>query len=449
VKVALQLPAKHSLKQGVIMNALAIQGVTEVWVANGTKYGKTIAAATALCSQAPLRKQALYRWVAPIYMQAKIGYQYCSRMLPAEPHVKRHDGEPSLLFRGIDTRIQFFHGQRPESLEGEATHGNILDEAAKMREEVYAAVKTTTTVTRGKILLVSTPLGKNWFYKGCMSAKEEMVRAKHEGRQPTKLFINAPSTDNPAVSAAAIVEARKSLPDRLYRQFYLAEFVDDGQVFSGFRASQYGLHLSFDNVQRQHWLHPEAKEMRVVLGVDWAKTRDWTVFIAIDTATRKVVGFLRFHNLPYTEAIRELVRFKRSFMEVDVCLHDKTGVGMAIDDQLAYTDIPYRGIVFTNTSKAEMVSRLITAFEQRALGIPAWDLMEAELDAFEVQASAMGRMQYSAPAGDHDDIVCALMLANSAFLESSGDDEVTYLEDLGKGMEPSALELYYTDLDDD
>lgn len=428
------------------MNGFNWQGVTEIWVACGTKYGKTLSASAALVTAAPRKPQSLWRWVAPIYTQSQIGFNYCRRMLPGEPYVKARENSLILQFPSIDTRIQYFHGQHPESLEGEATAGNILDEAAKMKETVYAAVKTTTTVTRGIIIPISTPFGKNWFYKGCMAAKEEMARAKFEGRDPTKIFITARTIDNPKVSQAAIEEARRSLPDRLFRQYYLAEFVDDGNVFSGFRKCLFGdaLNLYGDN---QSWFMPDCDEMTVVIGADWAKTVDWTVFFAIELKTRRVVGYYRFHKKTYTEAIRQLMLFSRKFKEVEIVYHDKTGVGVAIDDQMAYTGLNYRGITFTQQSKSEMVNRLITAFEQTAIWIPRLPVLEAELDSFEVSTNALGNMSYSAPTGEHDDSVCSLMLAHAALLQyGERDMTIRYLEDLPKDKkldDPSTIEEYY------
>ena len=150
----------HSDKQKLIMNAFFIPGLIEMWVACGSKFGKTFAASSAISLAFPLKQQALWRWVAPIYTQSKIGFKYCKRMLPPEPYVRPNESNLSLSIPAIDSQIQFFHGQHPESLEGEATAGNILDECAKMKEGVYESAKTTTTVTRGPIIGISTPKGK-------------------------------------------------------------------------------------------------------------------------------------------------------------------------------------------------------------------------------------------------------------------------------------------------
>ena len=179
---------------------------------------------------------------------------------------------------------------------------------------------------------------------------------------------------------------------------------------------------------------------------------DWTVFFAISMThgIARVVGFERFHRKTYTEAIRNLVRFSRRFKKVEVVYHDKTGVGVAIDDQLAFTDLNYVGINFTNQSKSEMVNRLMTAFEQKQIIIPKWNVLHSELDSFEVKVNATGSMSYNAANGSHDDTICALMLANQAALQYGDRNlEVKFLEDLPRANSTSTLSNYYNNIIDD
>ena len=49
----------HSNKQALIMNAFFINGLQEIWVACGTKFGKTFAASSAMSLAFPLKQQAL------------------------------------------------------------------------------------------------------------------------------------------------------------------------------------------------------------------------------------------------------------------------------------------------------------------------------------------------------------------------------------------------------
>ena len=434
------------------MSAFFTQGLTEMWVSCGTKFGKTISGASGLVGRAAVTPGSLFRWVAPIYSQTKIGFRYCQRVLPGSPYTEINKSEPSITLLHNDSRIEFRSGRFAEDLEGEACMGYVLDECAKMDEQVYDSAKTTTTITRGPLLAISTPRGKNWFYTRCMQAKEEMEWSLKRGEAPTKIFLTAPSIENPSVTADAIEEAKRSLPDRLFRQYYLAEFVEDGSVFVGFRESLYGPPLQLGE-ERQTWVSDNANDRTVVIGADWAKATDYTVFIAIDIKENKVVGFDRFHRCPYTEGVRRLVHFAKRFGDVEVVLHDKTGVGQAIDDQLDHTSLPAEGITFSNASKSEMVTRLITTLEQKQVQLPHWPQLLNELEAFEVTTTATGLMSYGASPGRHDDIVCALMLANSGLLRFGHSDfKIRYLEDLVD--EPAdflehPLMRYYEDMIED
>lgn len=415
IRIEMNTPP-HSDKQNLIMNAFFIPGLIEMWVACGSKFGKSISASTALCLAFPLKRQALWRWIAPVYSQSRIGYKYCKKILPPEPYTRLNESNLSISMPLIDSQIQFFHGQHPETLEGEATHGNILDEAAKMKEGVYESVKTTTTVTRGPIVGISTPKGKNnWFYRRCMEAKEEMLRARHENRRPTKIFIHAPTMVNPYVSMDIINDAKRTMPERLWRQYFLAEFVSDGACFSNVSSCFTSDYI--ETGENFHWYSDVTIDQDVVVGVDWARNIDCTVFTAIAPKDRRLKGIWRMKGLSYPKQILRLKTFCSKFKSANTIWHDKTGVGVALDDMLGETELPFRGITFTNSSKNEMMVRLMLAFETQGIGIPNIDKLVNELNDIEVKTTATGLPTYSAPDGSTDDIVMSLALSYSAMLQ--------------------------------
>ena len=97
-----------------------------------------------------------------------------------------------------------------------------------------------------------------------------------------------------------------------------------------------------------------------------------------------------------------------------------------------------------------MVNRLMTAFEQKQIIIPKWNVLHSELDSFEVKVNATGSMSYNAANGSHDDTICALMLANQAALQYGDRNlEVKFLEDLPRANSTSTLSNYYNNIIDD
>jgi len=461
--ITIDPPAPHSKKQRMLMQAFQTPGIREIWVAAGTKFGKSIGLSVGGANALISRPRATWRWTAPIYDQAEIGMQYVQRILPNDDSIVNvNKGKMRIHLPDLDATMKFAHAQDPNSLEGFGIAGDIFDECAKIKREAYDAAKTTRTVTGGLGVYGSTPLGKNWFYVKCMEAKDEMDWAIRNGKVPTRIFLTAPSTDNPLVSQEAVEEARRDMPDRLFRQYYLAEFIDDGTVFANFRNCIFGEELDvYGEVQK--WTAPGSDEKRVVLGIDWAKTIDWTVFWAIDIDARpaRVVGFQRFHRRPYIEQVKMLGWFGKQFGEVVGGYHDKTGVGVAIDELVHHLPFPIEGITLTNRSKTDMVNRTITRFEVRDVAMPWWPLAVREFDAFEVRTNAIGTMSYSAPSGQTDDAVMAFIMAEAALGEHSSSLEIRTIrsgDDRSKDDDDDASEIpeddsaiaqFYRDLADD
>lgn len=448
VVVTIQPPEAHSKKQRLIMNAFQIPGLKKIYVACGTKYGKSLSASVCQ-SQAGLSMPGTkWRWIAPIYEQAKVGMDYFRKLLPGEPHSLFKDNAMRIELPYAGTEFQFWHCKNPYSLEGAGIHGNIFDEAAKCPYAAVAAAQTTVTFTQGPQGYFSTPLGKNWFYKECMEAKEHMRWSLANGRQPERIFLTAPTTENPGISKAIIENARRSLPDRLFRQYYLAEFVDDGSVFLGFRECIRGDKLDVFGAT-QHWVAPDASSLDVFFGIDWAKKEDYTVITALTVAQGKpqLVGFLRFQGIGYVEALKQLYQFVKKFRKVINIKHDRTGVGEAIDDMMGQLTVPFEGVIFTNASKSAMVNQLMMAFETKEIILPDWPEMISELESYSVITNELGHARYSAPSGLHDDIVSSLMLGYCAAVEYSSEFKLHFLEELPTTK--LTVEQWYKDLADE
>jgi len=158
VECLIELPKEHSPKQKLIMNFSQIR-CTELWVACGSKFGKTLSGVTSYVSLFPRLNDGIIRHVAPIYSQANIGLKIAKRMLPGKPHTKVNNSLHRVEFtdRSKLQAIEYWHGLDPESLEGEAVVYYLLDEAAKMKHAVYTSAKTTQTQTKGQMAIVSTP----------------------------------------------------------------------------------------------------------------------------------------------------------------------------------------------------------------------------------------------------------------------------------------------------
>ena len=112
----------------------------------------------------------------------------------------------------------------PQSLRGEGLNYVVMDEAAFMKPEVWTeALRPSLSDTLGRALFISTPRGRNWFWE------QHQRGVRGEADYQSFYF---PTSANPHIPAGEIEAARQELPEIIFRQEYLAEFIDDaGSVF--------------------------------------------------------------------------------------------------------------------------------------------------------------------------------------------------------------------------
>ena len=195
------------------------------------------------------------------------------------------------------------------------------------------------------------------------------------------------------MDAREIEDAQRTLPDAVFRELYLAEPSDDGG--NPFGASAIAACLA-----------PLSSQPPVCWGVDLAKSVDYTVAIALD-AQGRVCRFERFRE-PWQETLQKVQRLTgRTRAAVD-----STGVGDPIVEALQRAGTgSFSGVKFTSASKQQLMEGLAVAIQQQKIRFPDGPI-RAELDVFEYEYTRTG-VRYAAPAGQHDDCVCALALAVS------------------------------------
>lgn len=409
----------------------------------------------------------LFRVIAPTYALTNITFRYLMRLMPNTfPHragqtyldyKKATDawnkikpeivpGAKRMTWPHNGAVIECVHAQDPEvTIEGEATQLNIMDEMSKMKEQALSSVYSTTTQTGGLIRGYTTPRGKNWVYHKYLECLNEMELARFHGRKPTMIAMTATTIDNPYVPRESIEIAKKMLPLRIYNQLFLAQFVDDGSTFVGFRELVRGDEIIIDT-DVQIWKCKDFSDRDVVLGGDWARTHDFTVVTAWCLKTKEMCGFLRFQGANYKTMIKHVYEFGMVFKEVHVLKHDKTGIGDVIDELLQALPWPIDGLKFNNENKSAMVSQLMVDFQHGKMTLPNWPEMLIELDAYEVEVTSIGNMKYGAPSGMHDDIVTSMMLGWTALMENNPNNwDVQFLDSL----KVEGVEGYYDFLADE
>ncbi len=351
-----------------------------------TKAGKTAACLVWIIEQALQgAKGQNFWWIAPVYGQAKIAFRRLKAGLPPQSYTANESELTLTLINGAI--IVCKSAEKPDNLYGEDVYAAVFDEASRAREEAWFALRSTLTATRGKVRIIGNVKGrKNWAYK--LARKAE---AGEPGMSYRKITAYD-AIDAGILSQDEIEDARNQLPDNVFRELYLAEPSDD-------EGNPFGM------IAIRDCIAPLSQAPAVCFGVDLAKSYDWTVIIGLDQ-NKRVCVFERFQK-PWNETIETIRRVVGSTKT----LIDSTGVGDPVLEALQKGSAGnFEGYKFTSPSKQQLMEGLAVAIQKREINFPE-GVIAYELELYEYQFTRTG-VRYSAPAGTHDDAVCALALAN-------------------------------------
>lgn len=299
--------------------------------------------------------------------------------------------------KGTPTRIELKGADKEDSLVGVALKSLRVDEAALVKNRVWSMVlRPMLADYQAPAYFYSTPRGKNWFYdlwlKGNTGDKDWK-----SWKQPTAI--------NKYIRPGEIEEMRRDMTEIMFSQEVMAEFLsEETGVFKKIRQCIVGR------------LKAAIEGRFYVLGVDLAKTIDFTVLTVIDSVTREVVAWERFHDLSWTIQKIKIQELAQKYNNA-LCVIDSTGLGDPIveDLQRSGLSIWYEGekpgFRFTNATKNGLIQNLAICLEQRRITFPNEAILVDELQAYEYQITDGGKITYGAPDGKHDDAVISLALA--------------------------------------
>lgn len=254
----------------------------------------------------------------------------------------------------------------------------------------------------GRLVMISTPFGKNHFYRAFMRGQSGDERC---------ISFTFPSWSNPHISRDYIEQQRRELAPRQFAVEYGAQFVDDqSSVFAWDEIESAARH--YDQFPGQGIADC------VVAGIDWARYSDYTAVVALGVVGGlwRVVAIDRFHRMSWSAQVERVAEFLR-LHRVNAALSDSTSIGDTLLEQLRLrlwesgVDCAVEGYMFTNSSKRELVDHLALKLAQRSIAIPRDEQLMRELQYFEYELTDSGNVRMNARSGCHDDLVIALALA--------------------------------------
>ena len=346
-------------------------------------------------------------WGAPTYDQVRIAWQDAEyacggniRFLKSEMTAYfPNDGK--LIFRSLDD---------PDNARGHSFKLCIFDEVADIKPRAYYEVVSPilANYTDSVFWGIGTPKGRNWFFQEWNKAKSQPTSMSWQ--IPTlgckimnKELVRVPNEyENPEFPWGELVKEYNTLPQRVFEQEYLAQFLEgEGAVFRNITACT---NAPLDATPEQHEGH------QIMAGVDWAKQNDYTA-ISIGCRDCNVeVAHDRFNKIDYAFQRQRLLAMCEKW-NVQRIMVELNSIGEPNFEQLQREGLPVVGFTTTATTKPPLIESLALALEKEEWQFIADPIWTGELEAYEQTVNEhTSRSKYSAPEGMHDDTVIARAL---------------------------------------
>lgn len=374
-------------KQRTIHNSINHEDAKYYVCCIGRQFGKSLLAENQCLYWAINDKGSSIGWVSPIYKQSKKVYNELKKATIRSGLFTYNDSE--LIIRGFDSTITFYSAERPDNIRGNTFDYLVCDEFDFMKANTWEEVLQPTILVKGKkVVFISTPKGKRMMYKlSLLRHQDERYR-----------YFKFSSYDNPMIDPREIDSIRATVPEHIFRQEYLAEFIDGAS----------GL---FKNVRESIGI--AENRGKLYGGLDIGRADDYTV-LTIGSKEGGVLTVQRWRHDDWSNIIDKVAKVIKEY---------NAAVYVEVNNQ---GDVFYEMLKkkignliepFTTTSKSKpvMIEDLAVSFEQQELVIPSDEYLIDELEAFTYVFDPKTRhVKYSAPEGIHDDCVMSMALYNQA-----------------------------------
>jgi phage FluMu gp28-like protein len=370
-------------------------GCKYICITTGRQWGKSMLAQNMLLKWTLSTPNSVSFWVSPIYSQAKKVFDEMVKALKPTRLISNTNRSEVWIRFNNGSIIHFKSGEKYDNLRGYTLDYLVMDEAAFQKDEVWNEILRPATLVRGKkILFISTPKGNNFF-------KTLYNRGLSED-YPDYISLKYTSYDTPFITEIEISDAQITLPDDIFRQEIMAEFIDDGgSVFKNYQYSQI----------TNKWIEPNSND-RYWAGIDLGRQNDYTVITIINNHNQ-ICYIHRERRNNWYNIVDTLVQILRKYNAK--ALIEVNSVGDVIFDQIKRQYNKIEPFTTTTNSKREIIENLIVQINDQSLILPTKELFEpldTELRVFTFEYSPKTRnIRYSSPPGFHDDCIMSLAIS--------------------------------------
>jgi hypothetical protein len=385
--ITINLQPPHKAQQKVISESTRFNVL-----ACGRRFGKTELGKDRIIG--PLLDGHPVGWFSPTYrMLSEVWREVCITLAPITRNVRRQEHRLDLITGGW---LEMWSLDMPDIARGRKYKRVVIDEAAMVRDlnnAWTAVIRPTLADYAGDAWFLSTPRGLNYFYT--------LYNYGQDDTRPEWKSWRMPTWANPFIPLSEINDMRRDMPENIFRQEIMAEFLEDGSgVFRGIT----------DLAVLQPQLGPR-RNHDYVIGADWARTNDWTVFSVLDITAGQQAYLDRFQQIDYRLQKGRLSRLNDLFKPL-VIVAERNNFGDPLIQDLKNNGLPILPFTTTHASKKMIIDDLALNLEQRKYLLLDDPIQIGELLAYQVEELPSGVLRYGAPPGQHDDCVMGLALAD-------------------------------------
>ena len=326
-------------------------------------------------------------WISPVYSQAKNVFDQITKA--AKDIIESSNRmETTMTFINGST-IKFLSGDSPDSIRGFRFNYVVIDEAAFIKELTIDQIILPTLNPNGKkCLIISTPKGRNHFFK--WYSKPDVVSQRFKLQ------------DCPYIKQELIDQAKSSLPVDIFRQEFEAAFVDSSNDV-------------FTNIHKVAFLgsYEEGRGQDVYCGIDTGLSDDSSVLTLISPIGK----VLHIESIRQTDINTVGTVFSNVMKQFNIIggYIETNGIGRATYDLLKNQFRKVKPFTTNINNKTDMVRKLISDIETMTIELPSEELCPAlhtEFGQYTYKLSPTGKMSFGHMSGGHDDHIDSLMLAN-------------------------------------
>lgn len=269
---------------------------------------------------------------------------------------------PKMVFSNGATIEARSTQNRGEYLLGNDYDYFIFDEVAFESNPEYVVeevIQMRLADREGMLDLISTPNGKNWFYRRML----EISQRKRKG-----YYQSGDSRENSFISSNALKDRIETFSERRLHQNIMGQFVDSGgEIIRGIHVDK-ALEEYSDKAKE----YAEIKEPYYISGWDLARKKTATVGITVQVKDGKalIVSVERFKMWEWKLIIQKIKDRQKKYP--GRLLVDATGLGDVVVEQLKdYNPTP---VIFTESVKAGLLTNVEFFHEQNKIWYQRWEL---------------------------------------------------------------------------